>query len=172
MTIEDINSRFDAKVKELEENLPDMKSGANCAELTLTSVLQVLNMDNYIFHNIIKPLAGGFGGYKSKEGWMGACGAVAGGCAAIGAILGGKELMDNDTMARAYITANRFAVDFETKFGSVVCSQLCGYDFSNPENYMKYREDSVWKKICYRFVVWAVDKIKNMTQQDLKDKWV
>ncbi|MFW9823021.1 MAG: hypothetical protein ACFFE4_08810, partial [Candidatus Thorarchaeota archaeon] len=79
MTIEDINSRFDAKVKELEDYLPDMKSGANCAELTLTSVLQVLKMDNYIFHNIIKPLAGGFGGYKSKEGWMGACGAVAGG---------------------------------------------------------------------------------------------
>ncbi|MFX1326253.1 MAG: hypothetical protein ACFE8N_14985, partial [Promethearchaeota archaeon] len=62
--------------------------------------------------------------------------------------------------------------DFETKFGSVVCSQLCGYDLSNQENYIKYREDSVWKNTCYKFVVWAVDKIRNMTQQDLQEKWV
>ncbi|MCW4031840.1 MAG: C-GCAxxG-C-C family protein [Candidatus Bathyarchaeota archaeon] len=122
MTENDINYRFNEKLRELEEKLPNMKTGANCAELTLTSVLQVLNVDNFMFHNIIKPLAGGFGGYKSKKGWMGACGAVAGGCAAIGAVLGGKKLMDDDTMQRAYFNATKFAIDFETQFGSVVCS--------------------------------------------------
>lgn len=169
--VPNLNKKFDEKVKELEEKLPSMNSGANCAELTLTSVLEVLGVDNFMFHNIAKPLAGGFGGYKSKKGWMGACGAVAGACAAIGAIMGGKVKMDDETMAMAYSNASKYAREFENHFGSVVCSELCGYDFSNPERYMAYRDDGIWEKICYKFVVWAVDEIRKLTQEDLKQKW-
>ncbi|MFX1377440.1 MAG: C-GCAxxG-C-C family (seleno)protein [Promethearchaeota archaeon] len=171
MGIKDINSRFDEKIKELEIELPNKTVGVNCAELTLTSVLEVLGVDNYRFHNIIKPLAGGFGGYKSKSGWMGACGAVAGACAAIGVIMGGNKLMDDETTALAYFKAAKYCSEFEDQFGSVVCSELCGIDFSKPENLMLYREKGVWEKICYKFVVWAVDKIRNLTQEELKANW-
>ncbi|MHA2472592.1 MAG: C-GCAxxG-C-C family (seleno)protein, partial [Promethearchaeota archaeon] len=140
MGIEELNVKFDEKVKELDEKLPTMTTGANCGELTLTSVLE-------------------FGGYKSEKGWMGACGAVAGAIAAIGAVLGGKKLMDDETMGMAYFKANTFAREFENQFGSVVCPQLCGYDFSDPQNYMQYRADGVWGKTCYKYVVWAVDKV-------------
>ena len=171
MVKNNLQSKFDVKVKELEKDLPGKNVGVNCAELTLTSVLEVLGVDNYMFHNIAKPLAGGFGGYKSKEGWMGACGAVVGACAAIGAIMGGKKIMDDDTMALAYFKAAKYCSEFENQFGSVVCSELCGYDFSKPENYLQYRENGVWEKICYKFVVWAVDKIRNSTQKELQEKW-
>ena len=171
MVKNNLQSKFDEKVKELENNLPTMKVGVNCAELTLTSVLEVLGVDNYMFHNIAKPLAGGFGGYKSKEGWMGPCGAVAGACAAIGAIMGGKTLMDDQTMALAYFKATKYCSEFESQFGSVVCSALCGYDFSKPENYLEYRDKGVWESTCYNFVVWAVDKIRKLTQEELKEKW-
>ncbi|MHA1914612.1 MAG: C-GCAxxG-C-C family (seleno)protein [Promethearchaeota archaeon] len=171
MGIEELNKKFDEKVKELEDKLPTMTTGANCGELALTSVLKILGVDSYMFHNIIKPLSGGFGGYKSKEGWMGACGAAAGGIAAIGAVLGGKKLMDDEIMATAYFKANTFAREFESQFGSVVCSQLCGYDFSNPANYMKYREEGVWSKTCYKYVVWAVDNVRNSTQEELEKNW-
>lgn len=171
MAKSNLQSKFDEKVKELEKNLPSKTVGVNCAELTLTSVLEVLNVDNYMFHNIAKPLAGGFGGYKSKEGWMGACGAVAGACAAIGAIMGGKKLMDDETMALAYFKAAKYCSEFEKQFGSVLCSELCGYDFSEPDIYLKYRDDGIWQKTCYKFVVWAVDKIRNLTQDELKVNW-
>ncbi|MFX0028415.1 MAG: C-GCAxxG-C-C family protein [Candidatus Hermodarchaeota archaeon] len=171
MAKSNLQSKFDEKVEDLEKNLPSKTVGVNCAELTLTSVLEVLNVDNYMFHNIIKPLAGGFGGYKSKEGWMGACGAVAGGCAAIGAIMGGKKLMDDDTMAQAYFKAAKYCSEFEKQFGSVVCSEICGFDFSVPDNYLKYRDEGVWAKTCYKFVVWAVDKIRNLTEEELKKNW-
>ncbi|MHA2008095.1 MAG: C-GCAxxG-C-C family protein [Promethearchaeota archaeon] len=166
-----LNKKFNEKIKELTEKLPNMKSGANCAELTLTSVLEVLGVDNFMFHNIAKPLAGGFGGYKSKKGWMGACGAVAGGCAAIGAIMGGKVKMDDQTMAMAYYNASKYATEFEHQFGSVVCSELCGFDFSIPEKYMEYRDNGTWEKFCYKLVVWAIDEIRKLTQEDLKRKW-
>ncbi|MFX0026133.1 MAG: C-GCAxxG-C-C family protein [Candidatus Hermodarchaeota archaeon] len=167
----DINTRFDEKVQEIEKILPDLKKGVNCAELTLTNVLSVLGVDNYMFHNIAMPLAGGFGGYKSKKGWMGACGAVAGGCAAIGAIMGGKEKMNEQIMAIAYLKASKYATEFENEFGSVVCSELCGFDFSDPNGFIKYRESGTWKKKCYKFVVWAVDRVRKITRKDLKRKW-
>jgi C_GCAxxG_C_C family probable redox protein len=166
-----LQSKFDEKVEELEKKLPSKRVGVNCAELTLTSVLEVLAVDNYMFHNIAKPLAGGFGGYKSKEGWMGACGAVTGACAAIGAILGGRKLMDDDTMALAYFKAAKYCSEFEKQFGSVLCSELCGYDFSKQENYLQYRDNGIWEKTCYKFVVWAVDKIRNLTQEELEKNW-
>ena len=171
MVKNNLQSKFDEKAKELEKELPSMKGSRNCAELTLTSVLEVLGVDNYMFHNIAKPLAGGFGGYKSKTGWMGACGAVTGACAAIGAIMGGKKLMDDQTMTLAYFKARKYCSEFEGQFGSVVCSELCGYDLSKPENYLKYGENKVWQKTCYSFVVWAVDTIRKLTQEELKEKW-
>lgn len=171
MVKSNLQSKFDEKVKDLEKNLPSKTVGVNCAELTLTSVLEVLNIDNYMFHNIAKPLAGGFGGYKSKEGWMGACGAVAGACAAIGVIMGGKKLMDDDTMALAYFKAAKYCSTFEKQFGSVLCSELCKFDFSKPENYLQYREEGVWAKTCYKFVVWAVDNIRKLTEEELKTHW-
>ena len=168
---QNINLKFDEKIKELEENLPNLKENANCAELVLTSVLKILGVDNYMFHNIVKPLAGGFGGYKSKKGWMGACGAVAGGCAAIGAIMGGHEIMDQETMGMAYLKAAKFASEFEKEFETVVCSELCGYDFSNPNGFIEYRRNNIWTKTCYKFVVWAVDEVRKLTRKDLKRKW-
>ena len=167
----DFGIKFDEKVKELEAELPNRTNNVNCSELTLTSILEVLGVDNYMFHNIAKPLAGGFGGYKSKSGWMGACGAVTGGCAAIGAIVGGKKLMDQETMGLAYFKTVQYCTEFESQFGNVVCSELCGYDFSKPEEYLKYRENGIWGKTCYKFVVWGVDKIRKLTQEDIKEKW-
>ncbi|MFX1493485.1 MAG: C-GCAxxG-C-C family protein [Promethearchaeota archaeon] len=167
----DINTRFDEKVQEIEKILPDLKKGVNCAELTLTNVLDVLGVDNYMFHNIAMPLAGGFGGYRSKKGWMGACGAVAGGCAAIGAIIGGKERMNDRLMVITYLKASKYVTEFEKEFGSVVCSELCGFDFSDPNGFIKYRESGTWKKKCYKFVVWAVDRVRKITRKDLKRKW-
>jgi len=166
-----LNDKFDEKINLLKANLPKLKANANCAELTLTSVLEVLGIDNYLLHNAAIPLAGGFGGYKSKKGWQGACGAVCGGCAALGVILGGHERMSNDLIPVAYLKAAKFATEFENEFGSVACSELCGFDFSKPEGFTDYRNNDTWAKICYKFVVWAVDEARKLSKKDLKKKW-
>jgi len=156
---QNINAKFDEKIKELEEKLPKMTVGVNCAELTLTSILDVLGINDGIINNLIIPLAGGLGGYKSEKGWQGACGAVCGGCAATGVILGGKE------------RTAKFATDFEKEFGTVVCSGLCGYDFSDPAGFMGYQENKVWETTCNKFVIWAVDHVRKLMKKDLRKKW-
>ncbi|MHA1292938.1 MAG: C-GCAxxG-C-C family protein [Promethearchaeota archaeon] len=147
------------------------RDGINCAELTLTNILDVLGIDNFFFHNLAIPLAGGFGGYKSKQGWQGACGAVAGGCAAIGVIMGGQEKIKPRKQALVMLKASKYASEFEKKFGSVICSQICGYDFSTPEGMSEYQKNNTWKKICYKFVLFGIDKVRKLTRRDLKKKW-
>ena len=168
---QDINVKFDEKIKELEEKLPKMDAGANCAELTLTSVLVVLGIENGVINNLMIPLAGGFGGYKSEKGWQGACGAVCGGVAATGVILGGKERMPNESIQVAYLKASKFATDFEEQFGTVVCSGLCGYDFSDPAAIMEYQQNGTWENTCNKFVIWAVDHVRKLMKEDLRKKW-
>ncbi|MFX0011162.1 MAG: C-GCAxxG-C-C family protein [Candidatus Hermodarchaeota archaeon] len=168
---QDINGKFDEKIKELEKRLPKMTNGANCAELTLTSVLEVLGIENGVINNLIIPLAGGFGGYKSKKGWQGACGAVCGGCAATGVILGGRKRMPNELILNAYMNAARFAADFEEEFGTVVCSGLCGYDFSDPNSLEEYQNNNTWETTCNKFVLWAVNHVRNMMRDELTTKW-
>jgi len=168
---QNINDRFDEKIKELEEKLPKMGAGANCAELTLTSVLDVLEIENGVINNLMIPLAGGFGGYKSEKGWQGACGAVVGGIAATGVILGGKERMPNESIPIAYLKGAKFATDFEQEFGTVVCSGLCGYDFSDPAAFMEYQKNNTWENTCTKFVIWGVDHVRKMMKKDLRKKW-
>ena len=169
--MQDIDIRFDEKLKELNDLLPTLKEGVNCAELTLTNVLDILGIDNPIFHNLAIPLAGGFGGYKSKVGWQGACGAVCGGCSAIGVIMGGHERMDNDTIMEVYLKVAKFASEFENEFGSVICSELCGYDFSDPDGLTEYQENGTWAKKCYHYVIWAINNVRKLTSSDLKKNW-
>lgn len=86
----EIFTKFDESLKDLKENLPKA-SPAGCAEATLTNILKILEIEDELINNIMIPLSGGLGGYKSEKGWVGPCGAVVGGCAAVGVILGGKE---------------------------------------------------------------------------------
>lgn len=168
---QNINAKFDEKIKELEEKLPKMTVGVNYAELTLTSVLDVLGINNGIINNLMIPLAGGFGGYKSEKGWQGGCGAVCGGCAAAGVILGGKERMSNELIPIAYLKGAKFATDFEKEFGTVVCSELCGYDFSDPNAFLEYEKNNIWEKTCSKYVIWAVDHVRKLMRKDLRKKW-
>ena len=45
----DLKIKFDEKIKFLEQELPTMKHSVNCAELTLTHILDVLEIDSYLF---------------------------------------------------------------------------------------------------------------------------
>ena len=130
----------------------------------LTSVSGLIN-------NLMILLAGGFGGYKSEKGWQGACGAVCGGVAASGIILGGKERMPNESIPVAYLKWAKFATDFEKEYGTVVCSELCGYDFSDPNAFMEYQKDNAWEKTCSKLVLWAVDHVRKVMRKDLRKKW-
>ena len=168
----DINTKFDEKIKELKKILPTINpADGGCAEITFTSILDILGFQNGIFNNLMIPLSGGLGGYKSKEGWSGPCGVVCGSCAAIGVIIGGREKMSSDLVPVAFIKGVQFPTAFEKKFGSVVCPDLCGYDFSDQDDFVNYFKNNVWEKTCHKFVTWAVDTVRDITHEELEKNW-
>lgn len=167
-----INRRFDEKIKELEKILPEINPAeGGCAVITFTHILDILGFQNDIFNNLMIPLSGGLGGYKSKKGWSGPCGIVCGSCAAIGVIIGGKEKMPSDLVPVALIKGSQFPAAFEKKFGSVVCPDLCGYDFSDQDAFVEYFQNNEWEKTCCKFVTWAIDTVRDITQEELINNW-
>jgi C_GCAxxG_C_C family probable redox protein len=166
----DIDSKFDNLLDDLTESLPKQMP-AGCAEATLKNILKVLDLEDELINNIMVPLSGGLGGYKSKEGWSGPCGAVVGGCAAVGAILGGKEPMTQNLVMPAYLKSAQFTKKFENKFGTVLCPNLSGYDFSDPSAMMEYMKENIWGKTCYKYVLWAIDNVRKLMNKELKKSW-
>lgn len=171
LEISDIEKKFDERIENLKKNLPHLKE-SNCATLTLMNVLEIIGVEkNHYFNNLIFPLAGGFGGFKSMNEWRGPCGAVCGGLASIGIIIGGKENIKPTDVQKVYYTGSRFCHEFEKKNGSVACRELTGYDLADPKDAMKYQENKTWETKCYKFVVDAIEMVKKFTLDDLKEKW-
>ncbi len=167
-----INAKFDEKLRELNKFLPTANPAeGGCAEITLTSILEILGIQGGVINNTMIPLSSGFGGYKSQTGQAGPCGVVCGGCAAIGVILGGKEKMESNLVPLTYQKASAFCSEFEKAFGSIFCPDLCRYDFSDPKVMVEYIENNIWGDVCYKFVIWAVDKVRNMMQKELEENW-
>ena len=98
----DIDAKFEKAIDELKDTLPK-EMPAGCAEATLGNILKILGTEDQTINNLMVPLSGGLEGYKSQKGWFEPCGAVVGGCAAVGVILGGKEkkAMDPNTIMLA-----------------------------------------------------------------------
>ena len=65
----------------------------------------------------------------------------------------------------------QFAKEFEKEFGTVICPTLSGYDFSDPAAMMEYMKEGVWGKICYKYVLWAIDNIRKLMKKELKKNW-
>lgn len=166
----DVDTKFEKAIDELKDSLPK-EMPAGCAEATMRHISKVLGTEDQMINNLMVPLSGGLGGYKSKDGWFGPCGAVVGGCAAIGVILGGKEKkpMPQNTVMAAYFKSAQFAKDFENEFGTVLCPNLSGYDFSDPNAMMEYMKEGVWGKTCYKYVLWAIENVKKMMKKELKN---
>lgn len=174
MAKKDLDSKFEERIKKLEETLPKLEGGRNCAAFTLTNIIDILgisDLNSFYFNNLAIPLAGGFGGFKSIKNWKGPCGAVCGGCAAIGVILGGHKRLKPKDHLKTYQKAAIFAHYFEKEFGSVVCQELCGTDFNDLNSVNEYLNNKVWEKQCYKYVIFAIDQIRKLTASELKKKW-
>jgi len=169
----DFNTKFKEKVEELKETLIPLGKdpGNSCAALTFTNILDVLDNDvlkSHYFNNLAIPFSG-LASYTSKNNWKGACGAVGGGIAAMGIIIGGQEKAKSSEVPKIYAKAVRFASKFENKFGSLSCEEICGVNTSL--NIGEYVKNKVWEKKCIHFVLYAIEQASKLTKKDLNEKW-
>lgn len=103
------------------------KKRFNCSQ----SVLSVYAEETGLDRETTLKLACGFGGGIAGMGET--CGAVTGALMAIGLKFGATLPGDSPAKLQTFELIGRFAEEFKTRHGSLLCKDLLGFDMSTPE---------------------------------------
>jgi len=126
------------------------KGGFSCTQALLSSFSEELGMDRETACKV----ASGFGGGVGRTGNI--CGAVSGAILVIG-LKYGKAIPENCAERdRTYELVQEFVREYTALHGSVNCTELLGYDLSNPEAYAEAQEKRVAAQKCPKLVEDAV----------------
>ncbi|MHB1133353.1 MAG: C-GCAxxG-C-C family protein [Chloroflexota bacterium] len=124
-------------------------------------MLQVLQKYYDIENEDIWRLATGLGAGLSRQGEV--CGALLGGTAACGLILGRQRQAGHDDRFElrndVYAKVQELSRRFRERFGAIECGELTGCDFNTPEGQSTYKEKSLLGSLCVPVVQFVVETV-------------
>lgn len=126
-------------------------SGYNCAQSVLHVFMDEINMTE---EEIIRIAGGLGGGVRSGE----ICGAASGAVIAISAKYG----FTVEKKFELYKIVTDFISEFKKRSGSLVCRELIGYDFSDPEQQAQAIQKEVLRTVCPKYITAAVEILEEM----------
>jgi len=107
---------------------------------------------------------GGIGGQQQAP-----CGAVSASAICLG-LRHRCDLNDKQKATQARLAARRDASElvrgFTEEFGTIICRDLIGLDFSKPEEYRHFRESGIWREKCDKYVQCAIEKLYKLEGQN------
>jgi len=54
---------------------------------------------------------------------------------------------------------------FRDRFGSIVCKELLGVDFSQPDGYRKFVESQLWREKCDNYVKFMIEGLYDLAEK-------
>ena len=57
------------------------------------------------------------------------------------------------------VDASKVVKSFCDEFGTIICKDLLGIDFTKPEEARYFRESGLWKEKCDRYIQFVIDKL-------------
>jgi len=142
----------------MNKALSYFENGYNCAESVLLAIAKdALKVDN----DLIPKVATGFGGGISRQGYV--CGTVSGAVMGFGLKYGRNN--PEELRAKTYNRVIEFYKQFQKRFGSIACKELCGCDLSTIEGIRKFREEDVHEEKCSNFVSGAIELFMNLIDE-------
>jgi glutaredoxin 3 len=106
---------------------------------------------------------GGIGGQQKAP-----CGAVSSATICLG-LRHHANATDKQKTKQARLDARQhsseFVNSFTGKFGSIVCFDLVGIDFSKPGGYQRFQESGIWKEKCDNYVQFAIEKLYELDKK-------
>lgn len=102
-------------------------------------------------------------------GWQQApCGAVSAAAIYLG-LRHRRSMVDEGKAEQARVIAREQAGEvvksFTERFGSIICRELLGFDFSDTEAAREFREKGIWKEKCDNYVQFAVEKLYQLDER-------
>ncbi len=61
--------------------------------------------------------------------------------------------------------ASEVVRSFTDKFGTIICRDLLGFDFSDTEAARHFRESGIWKEKCDKYVQFTIEKLFELEQK-------
>jgi len=138
----------DNKVEKARQYMAERKS--NCAQSVFRVFAQAYGLDEPVALRISQ----GFGGGMGHTG--GVCGAVTGAYMALGLANPASKENPRQSVDKTYALVNEFDRQFRELYGTVNCTELLGYDLTEPEKILEAREKGVFTTMCPKFVADAV----------------
>jgi C_GCAxxG_C_C family probable redox protein len=106
---------------------------------------------------------GGISGHQQAP-----CGAVSASAICLG-LRYRCPLDDKDNAEQARAKARQDASEvvrvFTQKFGTIVCRDLLGFDFSDTEAARQFRESGMWREKCNKYVQFVIEKLYELDQR-------
>lgn len=128
------------------------------------SVFSAFSGDLGLSPDIAKKIACGFGAGISKTGNI--CGSVSGAIMVIGLTYGKAGEGDDAATEKTRALVRKFISEFTRKNGSINCTELLGYDLSDPEEYEAARESGIFIDKCPCLVRDAADILERLLNDD------
>ena len=132
------------------EILKNFQEHIHCSQVVLGQWAEELGYDKEACLRMAAPFAGGCGCGE-------VCGAVSGAMIAIGMRYGHSAPGDVESEALLQEKVTEFRERFAEKCGSIVCRELVGYDFSDPEQFRECMESGATMRKCPDYVSAALE---------------
>lgn len=129
-----------------DQALSSFNNGFTCSSSVLSAFSEDLGLDC----ETARKIACGFGAGISKSGNI--CGAVSGAILVIGLKYGKTKQGDEAATKKTRALVREFMQEFTQCHGSVNCTELLGYNLSNPDEYIKARESRLFVTKCPELV--------------------
>jgi hypothetical protein len=82
----------------------------------------------------------------------------------IGLKYGKYKIGDTESKDRAYACVKQFSDAFQSKFGSIKCTDLIKYNLSNHEELLEARKAGVFQSICPELIKGSVEILEKLTK--------
>jgi C_GCAxxG_C_C family probable redox protein len=129
-----------------DDALACFMSGFTCSSAVFSAFSGELGLDP----ETAKKCSCGFGAGISKTGNL--CGAVSGAILVIGLKFGKTKKGDDAATEKTRTLVRQFMHEFTERHGSVNCTELLGYNLSNPDEYERARESRLFVTKCPELV--------------------
>ena len=141
-----------------EEAVAAFRRGLSCSQ----AIFSIYGKDLGIDPGTAEKIASPFGAGISKTGEI--CGAVSGALMVIGLTQRPEDIRDATSREKVYTLARRFLGEFTARNASANCTELVGFDLSDPKQFAEARERKVFATRCSKFVRDAGEILEGLLQ--------
>ncbi|WP_181391822.1 C-GCAxxG-C-C family protein [Methanospirillum lacunae] len=142
-----------------QEAVDLLAEGYSCSQ----SVFSVYAKEYGLDPALARKISTGFGGGIGRTGNM--CGAVSGAILVLGLANGMNSLQEPEWREKSYSLDKEFIEKFISRFGSIQCPDLLGYNMAIPEELAESKRVGAAKKVCPELVRGAAEILDEMLKK-------